>query len=83
MDYKLIVPIKKVDGTEIDHVTVKESFTGRDIKAIGNCKGEGDAMIALVVAASGLTENNVLGMDVRDVKAIGELARPFLAGGEA
>ena len=82
MDYKLIVPIKKVDGTEIDHVAVKESYTGRDIKAIGNCKGEGDAMIALVVAASGLTENNVLGMDARDVKAIGELARPFLAGGE-
>ena len=83
MDYKLIIPVNKVDGSKIETVTVKESFTGRDIKAVGNCKGEGDAMIALVVAASGLTENNVLGMDARDVKAISDLARPFLAGGEA
>lgn len=83
MDYKLIVSIDKVDGTKIKAVTVKESFTGRDIRAIGNCKGEGDAMIALVAVATGLTENNVLGMDARDVKAIGELARPFLTGGEA
>ena len=83
MDYKLIVPIKKVDGTEIDHVTVKESFTGRDIKTIGNCKGDGDSMIVLVSSASGLSENTVLNMDARDVKAIGELARPFLTGGEA
>lgn len=83
MDYKLIVPITKVTGEKIETVTVKESFTGRDIKAIGNCKGEGDAMIALVSCASGLSENTVLNMDARDVKAIGELARPFLAGGEA
>lgn len=83
MDYKLIVPVNKVDGSKIETVTVKESFTGRDIKAIGNAGGEGSAMIALVAAATGLSENTVLGMDARDVKAIGELARPFLAGGEA
>lgn len=83
MEYKLITPITKADGTKIEAVTVKESFIGRDIKAIGNCKGEGDAMIALVACASGLTESVVLNMDARDVKAIGEFARPFLAGGEA
>lgn len=82
MDYQFITPVTKVTGEEIKSVTVKESYTGRDIKAIGNCKGEGDAMIALVVAATGLGENVVLGMDARDVKAISELARPFLAGGE-
>lgn len=82
MDYKLIVPINTVKGEKIESVTVKDSYTGRDIKTIGNCKGEGDAMIALVVAATGLGENTVLNMDARDVKAIGELARPFLAGGE-
>ena len=36
MDYELIVPVKKVDGSEVKTVTVKESFTGRDIRAIGN-----------------------------------------------
>lgn len=82
MDYKLIVPINTVKGEKIESVTVKDSYTGRDIKAVGNCKGEGDAMIALVVAATGLSENTVLNMDARDVKAIGELARPFLVGGE-
>ena len=81
MNYDMIVPVKKVDGSEVKTVTVKESFTGRDIRAIGNCKGEGDAMIELVVVATGLSTNDVLGMDARDVKAIGELARPFLAGG--
>lgn len=82
MDYKLIVPIKKVDGSEIKNVTIKESFTGRDIKAIANCKGEGDAMIALVAAAADLSENTVLNMDARDIKAIAGYARPFLTGGE-
>lgn len=60
-----------------------ESFTGRDIKAIGNAGGEGSAMIALVVAATGLGENSVLNMDARDVREIGAIAKPFLAGGEA
>lgn len=82
MDYRLIVPITKVTGEKIENVTVKESFTGRDIKAIGNCKGDGDSMIALVVCATDLTENTVLNMDARDVRALGELARPFLIGGE-
>ena len=62
MNYDMIVPVKKVDGSEVKTVTVKESFTGRDIRAIGNCKGEGDAMIELVVAATGLSTNDVLGM---------------------
>ncbi len=83
MDYKLIVPIQKVNGEKIETVSVKESFTGRDIKAIGNAGGEGSAMIALVVTATGLGENSVLNMDARDVRAIGAMAKPFLADGEA
>lgn len=83
MDYKLIVPIQKVNGEKIESLTIKESFTGRDIKSIGNAGGEGSAMIALVVAATGLGENSVLNMDARDVREIGAMAKPFLAGGEA
>ncbi len=83
MDYKLIVPIQKVNGEKIETVSVKESFTGRDIKDIGNAGGEGSAMIALVVKATGLGENSVLNMDARDVRAIGAMAKPFLADGEA
>ena len=83
MEYKLITPITKADGTKIETVTVKESFIGKDLKDIGNTKGEGDALIALVVCATGQSSSVVLNMDARDVKAIGDLARPFLAGGEA
>jgi len=83
MEYKLVVPVSKVNGENIETVEVKESFTGRDIQSIGNAKGEGSAMIALVVSATGLGENAVLNMDARDVQAIGTLAKPFLAGGEA
>lgn len=83
MEYKLITPITKADGTKIETVTVKESFIGRDIKAIGNAGGEGSAMIALVAAATGLSENTVLNMDARDVRKIGTMAKPFLADGEA
>lgn len=82
MDYTLIVPVDKVDGGKIESVSVRESYTGRDIRAIANNKGEGDAMIALVSKATGLSENTVLNMDSRDVKAIGDIARPFLTGGE-
>lgn len=82
MDYKLIVPVNKVDGSKIENVTVKETFNGRDLKAIGNAGGEGSAMIALVAAATGLSENTVLGMDARDIRKIGTMAKPFLAGGE-
>lgn len=83
MDYTLIEPITKPNGEKIESVTVKESYTGRDIKAIGNAGGEGSAMIALVAAATGLSENVVLNMDARDVREIGSMAKPFLAGGEA
>lgn len=83
MDYRLIKPITKANGEQIESVTVKESFVGKDLKDIGNTKGEGDALIALVVCATGQTSSVVLNMDSRDVKAIGDLARPFLAGGEA
>lgn len=83
MDYRLIKPITKANGEQIESVTVKESFVGKDLKDIGNTKGEGDALIALVVCATGQSSSVVLNMDARDVKAIGELARPFLAGGEA
>ena len=82
MDYRLIVPITNVKGEKIETLTVKESFTGRDIKAIGNAGGEGSAMIALVACATGLGENTVLNMDARDVREIGNMAKPFLAGGE-
>lgn len=82
MDYRLIKPITKANGEQIESVTVKESFVGKDLKDIGNTKGEGDALIALVVCATGQSSSVVLNMDARDVKAIGELARPFLAGGE-
>lgn len=82
MDYKLIVSVNKVDGSKIETVTVKETFNGRDLKAIGNAGGEGSAMIALVAAATGLSENTVLGMDARDIRKIGTMAKPFLAGGE-
>ena len=82
MDYRLIKPITKANGEQIESVTVKESFVGKDLKAVGNTKGEGDALIALVVCATGQTSSVVLNMDARDVKAIGDLARPFLAGGE-
>lgn len=83
MEYKLIKPITKANGEQIESVTVKESFVGKDLKDIGNTKGEGDALIALVVCATGLSASVVLNMDARDVKAIGELARPFLTGGNA
>jgi hypothetical protein len=83
MDYRLIKPITKANGEQIESVTVKESFVGKDLKDIGNTKGEGDALIALVVCATGQSSSVVLNMDARDVKAIGDLARPFLAGGEA
>jgi hypothetical protein len=82
MDYRLIKPITKANGEQIESVTVKESFVGKDLKDIGNTKGEGDALIALVVCATGQSSSVVLNMDARDVKAIGDLARPFLAGGE-
>lgn len=83
MDYRLIKPITKANGEQIESVTVKESFVGKDLKDIGNAKGEGDALIAIVVCATGQSSSVVLNMDARDVKAIGDLARPFLAGGEA
>ena len=83
MDYRLIKPIAKANGEQIESVTVKESFVGKDLKDIGNTKGEGDALIALVVCATGQSSSVVLNMDARDVKAIGDLARPFLSGGEA
>ena len=82
MDYRLIKPITKANGEQIESVTVKESFVGKDLKDIGNTKGEGDALIALVVCATGQSSSVVLNMDARDVKAMGDLARPFLAGGE-
>ena len=83
MIYKLVKPITKVNGETITEVTVKEEYTGRDNKAVGNCKGNGDAEIALVVCATGLSENTVLNMSSRDVNAIAEIAANFLANGVA
>lgn len=81
MIYKLVKPVTKVNGETITEVTVKEEYTGRDNKAVGNCKGNGDAVIALVVCATGLSENTVLNMSSRDVNAIAEVAANFLANG--
>ncbi len=81
MIYKLVKPVTKVNGETITEVTVKEEYTGRDNKAVGNCKGNGDAEIALVVCATGLSENTVLNMSSRDVNAIAEVAANFLANG--
>lgn len=81
MEYTLIKPLTKPNGDKVETVTVKDSYTGRDIKAIGNAGGEGSAMISLVAAATGLSENTVLNMDARDVREIGAMAKPFLAGG--
>jgi hypothetical protein len=82
MEHTLIKPITKANGEQIESVTVKESYNGADLRAIGNTKGEGDALIALVVCATGQSASVVLNMDARDVKAIGDLARPFLTSGE-
>jgi hypothetical protein len=83
MDYTLIEAITKPNGEKIETVSVKEKFTGRDVKVIGNAGGEGSATIALVATATGLTEAVVLNMDSRDISKIGALAKPFLSGGEA
>lgn len=83
MNYKLFKPITKPNGETIAEVTIKEEYTGRDNKAIGNSKGNGDAEIALVVCATGLSENTVLNMNSRDVNAIAEAAANFLANGGA
>lgn len=82
MDYELIKPVKKLDGGEVKSVTIRESYNGHDVKFVMNNKGEGDAVIALVSAATELPVNTVLNMDSRDVKAIGDIARPFFSGGE-
>lgn len=82
MEYKLKTPITKVDGEKIEVVEVKESFTGRDVRAIGNSDGQGSAVIALVSCAIGVTTNTVLNMNSRDVNAIRQIAEPFLADGE-
>lgn len=83
MDYRLKVPVTKPNGEKIESVTIREQYTGRDNKAIGNCKGNGDAEIALVVCATGLSENTVLNMSSCDVNAIAEVAANFLANGGA
>lgn len=81
MQYKFLSPVQKVNGEKLEEIELKESFTGRDVRAIGNAGGEGSATIALVSAATGLSENTVLGMDARDVAVIANMAKPFLVGG--
>ncbi len=51
MQYKFLSPVQKVNGEKLEEVELKESFTGRDVRAIGNAGGEGSATIALVSAA--------------------------------
>ena len=80
-EYTLIKPIGEGES-KVENVTIKEEFTGRDIETIGNAGGEGSSMIALVSAATGLGKAKVLNMSAVDVKNIGEIAKPFFAGGE-
>lgn len=82
MEYKLIAPVTKADGTKIETVTVKESFLGRDVRAVSNSKGEGDAQIKLVACAIGLSESVVDNMDARDVRALVKVVKPFFEPGE-
>lgn len=84
MEYRLITPIKKVTGEEIETVEIKEVFTGRDLKAIGKAGNEGDGavLISLVAAAINQSENTVLNMNSKDIRKIGELAKPFFIDGE-
>lgn len=82
MDYKLIMPITKADGTKIETVTVKESFLGRDVRTVTNSKGEGDAQIKLVACATGLSESVVDNMDARDVRSLVKVVKPFFEPGE-
>ena len=41
MQYKFLSPVQKVNGEKLEEVDLKESFTGRDVRAIGNAGGEG------------------------------------------
>ena len=82
MEYKLITPVTKADGTKIETVTVKESFLGRDVRTVTNSKGEGDAQIKLVACATGLSESVVDNMDARDVRALVKVVKPFFEPGE-
>lgn len=80
-EYTLIKPIGEGES-KVEKVTIKEEFTGRDFETVGNAGGEGSAVIALVSAATGLGKAKVLNMSSVDVKNIGEIAKPFFAGGE-
>ena len=80
-EYTLIKPIGSGES-EVKTVTIKEEFTGRDFETVGNAGGEGSAIVALVSAATGLGKAKVLSMSSVDVKNIGDIAKPFFAGGE-
>lgn len=82
MEYKLITPVTKADGTKIVTVNVKETFVGRDVRAVSNSKGEGDAQIKLVACAIGVSESVVDNMDARDVRALVKAIKPFFEPGE-
>lgn len=81
MEYKLIKPVTKADGTKIETVTVKESFIGKDVRAVMNSKGEGDAQVVLAACATGLSVPVIENMDARDVVSINKAAKPFFAPG--
>lgn len=83
MEYKLIKPITKANGETVESVTIKDEFTGRDFKTIGDAGGQGSQSIKMTMVATGLTEAVVLNMDARDVSAISRLVRPFFDDGEA
>ena len=80
-EYTLIKPIGEGES-KVEKVTIKEEFDGRDLETVGNAGGEGSAMIALASVATGLGKTKVLNMSSVDIKNIGEIAKPFFAGGE-
>ena len=82
--YKLLKPVKNIDGNVIESVTLKEDLTGADIERIANAGDkEGTWMIALVATVSGLPMAVVRSMSFKDVKGISTIAKSFLEDGES
>ena len=82
--YKLLKPVKNIDGNVIESVTLKEDLTGADIERIANAGDkEGTWMIALVATVSGLPMAVVRSMSFKNVKGISTIAKSFLEDGES
>lgn len=82
MDYVLKKPVKRVDGSEVTHVEIKEDLNGGDLEKIGNAQGEGTVLTTIVAVAIGESQTFVRNMSGRDVKAIAKQAQTFMGDGE-